>query len=404
MSQKPFSSKPTYLSLFAGCGGFDLGFHKAGFTCLNAFDINLSAVETYNQNIPSSKATIADLNNWKNLNLKKRGADVVVAGPPCQGFSTIGKRLLDDPRNNLLLVPVETAIYVGAKVLIIENVPGVLADPHSKFWFLAQARLASKGFQSRTIFLDAGLTGLPQTRKRILLVAHKGKDPIPEWPTDLGNPRSPLETILSLKSSLPNHSPKLLIPGSKEARIAKYINPGQKLCNVRAGDSSVHTWDIAEVFGKVTRNEKMFLETLMVIRRRDRKRDWGDADPISSKILRKAMGNNWNKLAESLINKGYVRKLRGNLYDLSHTFNGKYRRLLPNKPTNCVLTRFCQSTYFLHPYEERGFTIREAARLQGFPDNFIFSGSEKSQMEQVGNAVPPPMAYMVAKWVKRNLL
>ncbi len=94
----------------------------------------------------------------------------------------------------------------------------------------------------------------------------------------------------------------------------------------------------------------------------------------------------------------------GDTHDLTGAFNGKYRRLSWDKPSNTVDTRFGSPTYFLHPEEQRGFTVREAARIQGFPDSFIFSGTEKEQYQMVGNAVPPPMAKKIALQIRKLLL
>jgi DNA (cytosine-5)-methyltransferase 1 len=88
---------------------------------------------------------------------------------------------------------------------------------------------------------------------------------------------------------------------------------------------------------------------------------------------------------------------------LTHTFNGKYRRLDLDRPTHCVLTRFCDPTYFLHPVEHRPFTVREAARIQGFSDSFLFAGSAIAQARQIGNAVPPALAQAVAESLRTQL-
>ena len=123
---------PTYVSLFSGCGGLDLGFAIAGYRCLGAYDVDTAAVDTYNHNFPSEHASVADLSG-DYLNNLHRHADAVVAGPPCQGFSTIGRRDPTDARNCLLLKPVDFAIASKAKVLVVENVPGALSGTHSTY-------------------------------------------------------------------------------------------------------------------------------------------------------------------------------------------------------------------------------------------------------------------------------
>src|SRR5207302_303230 len=121
-------------------------------------------------------------------------------------------------------------------------------------------------------------------------------------------------------------------------------------------------------------------------------------DPVSERHLRTELGYSVSSLLKRLIDKGYVRRV-GRRYDLSHTFNGKFRRLSLDLPSLTVDTRFGNPRYFLHPTQQRGFTVREAARIQGFPDSFVFSGSESSQFRLIGNAVPPPLARGLASFV-----
>ena len=102
--------------------------------------------------------------------------------------------------------------------------------------------------------------------------------------------------------------------------------------------------------------------------------------------------------------KNYIRQIGGDHFDLRGTFNGKFRRLDPDQPAHSVLTKFCDPSHFLHPFECRGFTVREAARLQGFPDGFRFMGSLRQQAVQVGNAVPVPVAALLATWIRSELL
>jgi DNA (cytosine-5)-methyltransferase 1 len=394
------SMLPRYLSLFAGCGGLDLGFRRAGYRCVGAYELNGDALNTFNTNLAPDRAIRADLSSWRKLDFPRR-IDIVIAGPPCQGFSTAGARRENDPRNGLLLVPIEVAIRVRASVVVVENVPGALTGSPSTYWRRAERRLATAGFSFKTIRLDSAAAGLPQLRQRVFLVAHRDGD-IPEWYLP-ASPAPTLASVLAVPASAANHCPRPLRPGSNSARIAEHIKAGQKLCNVRSGNSSVHAWDIPEVFGAVTPTERYFLEELLHLRRRARSRDWGDADAVSSDRLRKALGASWFSTARSLLAKRYLRRFPKGFYDLRHTFNGKYRRLDPQRPTNCVLTKFCQPEYFLHPYDNRAFTIREAARIQGFPDDFVFQGSLRAQAQQVGNAVPPPVGELIAAWLESLL-
>jgi DNA (cytosine-5)-methyltransferase 1 len=208
-----------------------------------------------------------------------------------------------------------------------------------------------------------------------------------------------LRDVLANLEGVPNHDPVELEPDSRLAKIARRLRPGQKLCNVRQGSRAVHTWDIPEVFGRTNAHERQVLEALIRIRRRRRVRSSGDADPVPIDVLEADLGFSVAPLLQALKKKGFVREREG-LFDLMHTFNGKFRRLEWDRPSYTVDTRFGDPRYFLHPSQPRGFSAREAARIQGFPDSYIFSGSTKAQFRMIGNAVPPPMGRAIAEFVR----
>lgn len=391
--------KYNFLSLFCGCGGFDLGFINLGFKCIGAYDIDPIATNVHKLNI-NSPAFIYDLSS-EILPHPARNVDVIIAGPPCQGFSTAGKRKLDDPRNELLITAAKIAIKVKPKVFLIENVSGVKAGEHSKYWESLQLLLRNSGYRTTELKCDVSKMGIAQSRTRMLLIAWRnGKDPQITIPSKKS---VVLRDVLTNIDNIINHDVKLLCNNSNTALIAKHIRAGQKLCNVRGGGNSVHTWDIPSVFGATTKKERTLLESMMYLRRRYRTREYGDADPISLSILTKHFGRSVKTLLTSLKKKNYIRNIDGK-YDLTNTFNGKYRRLSWDKPSYTVDTRFGDPKYFLHPSCDRGFTVREAARIQGFPDNFTFSGLERDQYRMIGNAVPPPLAMFLAGFIKESLL
>ena len=392
---------PSYVSLFSGCGGLDLGFLKAGYHCLHAFDIDSASVATYNYNLNPSRATVADLSAGFLDSLSVR-PDVVIAGPPCQGFSTIGRRDLNDVRNQLLLRPVDFAVNVKAKVLLLENVRGVLSGHHARYWNEAIRRLDRSGYCTATIHVAAAAAGLPQIRRRVVLIASRGSFSQPNWPPPQRVPA--LHSLLDVPSDSANHQPRLLDPLSRAGRIASRIAPGQKLSNARGGPQSVHTWDIPDVFGPVSLCERHFLEGMLFLRRRCRVRAFGDADPVPYATLKAHFGDSTHGLLDALIQKDYVRHCGAETYDLRRTFNGKYHRLHPDQPAYSVLTKFCDPSYFLFPYSHRGFSIREAARLQGFPDTFRVLGTAQQQATQIGNAVPIPIALLLARWIRTHVL
>lgn len=383
-----------FVSLFSGCGGLDLGFMQEGFQPISAFDISEVAVNTHSFNL-GNHALVRDLT----LGFERRisGCYVALAGSPCQGFSTAGKRRLDDPRNNLLATGVRLAVSLRPKVIVCENVPGLLQGEHRRYLEDCIAFLGSNGYQCQYIVANASELGVPQMRRRVVLLAWRTKV---NRSLELERAQSvTLGDVLTNADGLPNHEPTMLARGSRDYRIARRISPGQKLCDVRSGSNAVHTWEIPEVFGHTTGAERDLLEAILRIRRTRRTRETGDADPIPLEDLERLSGRPVKRASASLVSKGYL-KMVGDLIDLKHGFNGKFRRLRADSNANTVDTRFGDPRYFLHPSQHRGFSVREAARIQGFPDDFVFCGSQKEQFRMVGNAVPPPLARSVAKVVR----
>ncbi len=173
-----------------------------------------------------------------------------------------------------------------------------------------------------------------------------------------------------------------------------------ELSNVR-GERDLSYVGYTGCLRETTIEEQSVLESIQRLRRRLRMRDSGDADPVLKSAISKDVGFDCTLSIRNLQAKGYVRKI-GNKYDLCRSFNGKYRRLSWEEPSYTVDTRFTDHRYFLHPSEHRGFTVREAARIQGF-QILLFYGKEREQAKQVGNAVPPPLAKWIAHGVQRML-
>lgn len=388
-----------FASLFSGCGGLDLGFIQAGFKCIAAFDIDKNAVETYKKNIANHVHQLDIGKDIDEIVSKVKGVDILVAGPPCQGFSTAGKNDPKDLRNSLLLKTAEIAIKSQPRVVLIENVKGLLSPQFRGYLNTLIKQLSDNGYSVTFRVVKATEFGIPQNRSRVIILAARSTQPI-----DLNFPKYRLKTLKEILSGLESTSSNKFRPlavDSIEARIAKHIQPGQKLSNVRGGEAAVHTWDIPEVFGHVSEHEKAVLESIMLVRRQKRRRPTGDADPVLPQDISQAVGFPADKVLENLITKGYVRKV-DDCFDLTNTFNGKFRRLKWDGLAPTVDTRFGQPRYFLHPTEHRGFSVREAARIQGFPDTFHFDVSDSVAYRLVGNAVPPPMAKAIALLIKKS--
>jgi DNA (cytosine-5)-methyltransferase 1 len=388
-----------FASLFSGCGGFDIGFIQQGFRPLRAYDCDPEAIENFKANIIDEIYNV-DLTDGVPNEQALLGIDALIAGTPCQGFSTAGKRLINDKRNHLVTLAGHLALRINPKVLVLENVAAALSGAHACYWKELDETMRIAGYRTKTVCCRTTDLGMAQMRKRILFFAWRTQRDI-----DFAVPNMPegtLRSALKGANNQKNHQPKHLCPQSRDWQIAKRIKAGQKLSNVRGGENSVATWDIPEVFGKITDNERTVLELLRRLRRQKRMRSFGDADPVSFERLKAALGGGFQCLVNSLVGKGYLRRVPEGI-DLVGTFNGKFRRLVWDKPSFTVDTRFGSPRYFLHPSQQRGFTVREAARIQGFDDRYVFIGREKAQYRLIGNAVPPPLSAQAAIFVKHLL-
>lgn len=392
--------KHKFISIFSGCGGFDQGFIDNGYDCVAAFDIDKLVIEVHKNNL-QSPAHIHDLSLGTLPNIALPEIDLLLAGPPCQGFSTVGKRQLNDPRNKLLTVTGKIVEQLMPATVLVENVTGVVSGKHKQYWDTLHEKLRNLGYQTTDIKCKGTDMGVAQMRTRMVMLGWKNGKQI-----EINLPLLPggvLKDAIGYINGAANHEKIFLHKDSPLLKVAKNILPGQKLSNVRGGHRAIHTWNIPEAFGKTSKREKKILETIMKLRRKRRVRDYGDADPVPENLLRELFSDAVIADLSKLQTKGYIRATEGH-YDLAETFNGKFRRLDWNEPSLTVDTRFGDPKYFLHPDEDRGFTVREAARIQGFPDSFIFHGSLKEQYRMVGNAVPPPLASCLAKFINNVLL
>lgn len=391
----------SFVSLFSGCGGFDLGFINNGYTCYGAFDNDPIAIENYKKNI-GDWIYNCDLSLIKRLPINlPTNIDLVISGSPCQGYSTIGKREYYDPRNNLLIKGGEIAIEHNAKVFVAENVIGSIYGNHKQYWDFLTEMLKKSKYNVQIEIINSSDFGLAQTRKRVFLFAWRGNKKV-NFTFQKSKVKTLKEALASITSK--NDCGEFIEDEDPRAMICKIIKPGQKLCDVRGGERSVHSWEIPAFYGQCNQEEIRVLEELMILRRKLRKRKTGDADPVSIADLKKSVGFDCSVTIQNLINKGYVVRKNNYHYDLKRSFNGKFRRLSWDKPSFTVDTNFGNPNYFLHPEENRGFTVREAARIQSFSDDYIFFGNPKQQFKLIGNAVPPVISEIIAAFIKENIL
>lgn len=401
-------------SLFAGCGGKDLGFLEAGFDIVWANDIDRAATETYRRNV-GNHVTCGDIRAIPSAHIPD--VDVVIGGFPCQGFSIVGTRRLDDDRNFLYHEMKRVISDKRPLFFVAENVRGLLNMNGGRVVTAMMEEFRSLGYNVSLQLLNARDFGVPQHRERVFIIGNRigVSNPFPR-PTH-GNTR-PSEIQLSLVNELPlapfrtladaigdlgalgtaqNHD----IDTTWQRRhpeylaIMEHIKPGQKLCNVRLGPRSVYTWDIPEVFGPVTPAERCVLLAVAGNRRR---KEYGpkDGNALALNTIETLVElPRLSAIVKSLVRKKYLVEKDGG-YELKNAFNGIFRRLRWNEPSEAILTVFSSPRYYVHPTENRPFSVRECARIQEFPDSFTFCGALEEQHTQIGNAVPVGLARAVA--------
>lgn len=433
------SREPTVVSLFAGCGGLDIGFSELGYDLVYACDNDPAAMGVYARNI-DERAYVRDVTDeafHSDVRSLQR-CDVVLGGFPCQGFSKAGPKKIDDVRNSLYREMLKTVDELKPKLFLAENVDGISQNFKGAYLQAIIADFREIGYDVEYRLLDSVSFGVPQHRRRIFFVGtrkgHQASEFI--WPqftnfsvgrngesvihrdnglfgsVELARPvtiRDAIGDICSLSSCIPDHYiVSKWDPGWE--KIFEKIGAGQKLCNVRHSDTSVYTWNIPEYFGAVDEVEVHILETIGKHRRHKKYGLVPNGNPLSCETIEELTGlANLRSRLECLLDKGYL-KLVGDKFDLKGAMfcSGLFKRPLWDAPAPTVLTNFYNPRYFLHPSEKRPFSLREAARLQGFPDQFLFTTDAQpkeiiSGYRLVGNAVSPPVGRAFAKAIREYL-
>lgn len=425
---------PKVVSVFCGCGGFDLGFKQAGFDLVYACDNDAAAVDCYSRNVDSNAFVRdvttadfhADISNVKNC-------DVVLGGFPCQGFSKAGPKQEGDDRNTLYIEMRRVVAKLRPSVFVAENVDGMRQNFGGSYLNRIVTDFEQLGYDVDHHIFDAAAFGVPQHRRRIFFVGTRhGSNHTFRWPEPTHNagtrngefkvaerngpglfdaeeaerptrkPRAKAKTIkdatqdlVQLRTDVPDHAVTNAWPKKYQA-VFKAVKQGQKLCNVRHASTSVYTWQIPEVFGKVTEREVLVLETISRHRRHKQYGAIPNGNPLPvDEIERLSGGTGLEREVASLLAKNYLKEMEGK-YDLKGAMfcSGLFKRPLWTEPAPTVLTNFHNPRYFLHPLEDRPFTLRECARLQSFPDDFDITGDGSkvdlvSGYRLIGNAVAP---------------
>jgi DNA (cytosine-5)-methyltransferase 1 len=334
---------PTYLDLFSGAGGLSLGLEQAGWTCLGALDSWDDAVKTYRDNFAGHPAHVVDIHrvdgSWLGRNVSDR-PDWIVGGPPCQGWSTIGKRLWDDERNELFTEFMRIVRLLEPANFLIENVLGLRdmgAAPD------VQTLFEGIGYRVSFHVVQAADYGVPQFRRRVIFAG--SRDGLAFTKPDPSVREEEFTTVWDAIGDLPS------------------VGPGETVGEYDRPPSTVYQ---------------------RALRRRSKSLQ-GHTVSAHPPHLVKAL---------SFIPDGGNRSSIPPRYQPSSGFHNSYSRLNSREPAVAVTSNLGKpsGTRCVHPFQHRGLTAREGARLQSFPDRFHFHGGIVSQRLQIANAVPPMLA------------
>jgi DNA (cytosine-5)-methyltransferase 1 len=333
-----------FIDLFCGCGGFSHGLELVGHKCLLGVDSSADAIDSFKINHPHSLSECIDIHKLTKNKLEKLidfdSVDMVIGGPPCQGFSTVGKGEADDIRNSLFKQFVRIVKLTKPKIILFENVTGILAKKNHAVLMSIFKSFEKLGYQMDAKVLSADDFGVPSRRKRTIIMGVMGGCPVyPEINSKLRK-----KTVSSALKSLKAKNRKIYNHDIEKAAIKSDLDR-KRLSFIPSGEGIRYKEDELKYLPKKLRYDV----------------DW---EQISEKRFRQT----------------------------------RLQRLPLKSPAPTILT---SRTMYYHPIENRFLTPREAASCQSFPNDFIFSGSVTAQFRQIGNAVPPMLACALGESIRK---
>lgn len=343
--------------LFSGVGGMSEGFRMAGFDIIFAVEFDKEIASAYKYNHPETEVIAEDICNVDVVNLHNKypTIDVVMGGPPCQGFSQKGKRLnINDPRNYLFHQFVRFVKEFKPKYFVLENVPNIVTTSNGYFKKQIIDAFEAIGYKVTFGVLCAADYGVPQDRHRAVFLGQLGK----------------------LEISLPQ-------PNGIHTTIKDAIYDLPFICSGEGSEESSYDKEPFSNYQRIMRN--------------------------GSKKLYNHVATKHNALALkrlAMIPKGAGKEVLPPEERTKSIYSGTWSRMIEDDISVTITTRYDtpSSGRFTHPILDRCITTREAARIQSFPDTFRFFGTKTSQMKQVGNAVPPLLAKSIAEQIINNEL
>lgn len=355
--------KLNVVDLFCGCGGFSKGFEEAGFKICFGIDMWKDATITYQKNFPEAAVLNEDITKvsgkdiLEGSRLNANEVDVIIGGPPCQGFSVSGKRMIDDERNRLYKSYVQIVSQIKPKVFVMENVPGLVRLFKGQVAEQVKEDFTNIGYHVQMQILSADAYGVPQQRKRVFFVGIR--DDLAERGIEYSYP----EPVRGVGMGLD-------VWTSKDAISDLDFVPDDRVL----GEDIAYKLPAENDYQKTMRQGSKSILNHSITLHNTRTKDI---------IAMVPDGGNYKDLPEELWN---TRKV-----------HIAWTRMDSRKPCFTIDTGH---NHHFHYKENRVPTVRESARIQSFPDTFEFVGIKTSQLKQVGNAVPPLLAKAIAESLK----
>jgi len=343
MSQVSYSG----VDIFSGAGGLSLGALAVGIKVPIAIEKDISAARTFKRNHPDSIVLTDDIRNIKTASLNIKNPFILFGGPPCQGFSTSNTqtRTIDNSNNFLFEEFVRFVRELTPKWFLFENVEGIVSFNNGKTVKIIKKCFENLGYTVVWKVLKASDYGVPQDRSRFIMIGNKSGI-IFEFP-------DPLKEKVTVEDAI---------------RDLPFLKNGQM-------DEKLPYLDFPSVYAKRLRHDSNFANQCFVSRNKEY---------VIERYKHIKCGQNWKAIPEHLME---------NYKNRNNCHSGIYKRLDPNKPS-VVISNY-RKNMLIHPFQDRGLSVREAARIQSFPDNFIFEGSLSHIQQQIGNAVPPLLAEVI---------
>lgn len=358
-----------FADLFCGGGGMSLGLIKAGLEDVVAVDFWEAAKLNYTSYEPLSHSVFMQKNMFNQeerdevvSKLLEKKIDVLAGGPPCQGFSTLGKREEEDCRNKLVDAYLEVALKVRPKIIIMENVPAIQSMKHEsglKYPEYAKKLLREHGYYATTVFMEGEKVGLAQSRKRLFLLAIN-KD----YVSEIENYECLVTTMIDT------------IENGYEARTVRDVIGD--LPRYESGEGK----DIAEIDGQLLYNHTVFKYR----------------EDNLARIKCVPYNGGLQDIPDELLS-NHLKKMKSGGYGSGGFVKNLYGRLDWDKPSGTIVAGIKKITCgrYFHPECNRLLTVREAARLQSFPDDYLVKGGMIEQYTIIGNAVPPRFSEVIGK-------